>query len=147
MRYRRRGSLCPATAAFGTVAGTEKKRTAQRCWRDKIERNTARDRLVSRRLKRESWLVLLFRATLPACAQRMWRQGGGLVGAAVPGARHTREAGLVRRRGTEESGGDGGRGRPRGRRRADEGGREGDHARRGRCRAEEGGEGGGGGRL
>jgi len=39
----------------------EKKKLAKKFWRDKIERNMRRDRLVSRRLRREGWSV-----------QRLW---------------------------------------------------------------------------
>ena len=38
----------------------EKKKLAKKFWRDKIERNMRRDRLVSRRLRREGWSVLRF---------------------------------------------------------------------------------------
>lgn len=38
----------------------EKKRPAKKFWRDKIERNMARDRRVSRKLRREGWSVLRF---------------------------------------------------------------------------------------
>ena len=38
----------------------DKKRPAGRYWRDKIERNMARDRYVTRRLRREGWAVLRF---------------------------------------------------------------------------------------
>ena len=38
----------------------DKKRPAGRYWREKIERNMARDRYVTRRLRREGWSVLRF---------------------------------------------------------------------------------------
>jgi len=38
----------------------EKKKPAKKFWRDKIERNMARDRSVSRKLRREGWSVLRF---------------------------------------------------------------------------------------
>ena len=38
----------------------EKKRPAKKFWREKIERNMARDVTVSRRLRREGWSVLRF---------------------------------------------------------------------------------------
>ena len=38
----------------------EKKKPSKKFWRDKIEGNMARDRLVSARLRREGWSVLRF---------------------------------------------------------------------------------------
>jgi len=38
----------------------EKKKPAKKFWRDKIERNMGRDRLVSRKLRREGWSVQRF---------------------------------------------------------------------------------------
>ena len=38
----------------------EKKKPASKYWRDKIERNMARDRYVTKRLRREGWSVLRF---------------------------------------------------------------------------------------
>lgn len=38
----------------------EKKRPTKKFWRDKIERNIAHDRKVSRKLRREGWSVLRF---------------------------------------------------------------------------------------
>ena len=38
----------------------EKKKLAGKYWRDKIERNMARDKYVTRRLRREGWSVLRF---------------------------------------------------------------------------------------
>jgi DNA mismatch endonuclease (patch repair protein) len=38
----------------------EKKKPSKKFWRDKIERNMTRDRLVSARLRREGWSVLRF---------------------------------------------------------------------------------------
>ena len=38
----------------------EKKRPTKKFWRDKIQRNMSRDRIVSSRLRREGWSVLRF---------------------------------------------------------------------------------------
>ena len=57
----------------------EKKKPAGRYWRDKIERNMARDRYVTRRLRREGWSVLRFwehdiHGNPDKCARRVRRK-------------------------------------------------------------------------
>ena len=71
----------------------ERKKPAGRYWRDKIERNMARDRYVTRRLRREGWSVLRFwehdiHKDPAKCARRVRRKlderraGGGRPGGA-----------------------------------------------------------------
>lgn len=66
----------------------ERKKPSARYWRDKIERNMARDRYVTKRLRREGWSVLRFwehdiHKNPSKCARRVRRKldekraGGG----------------------------------------------------------------------
>ena len=60
----------------------EKKKPAKKFWRDKIERNMARDRSVSRKLRREGWSVLRFwehdiQKRPDFCARRIARKVAG----------------------------------------------------------------------